>query len=86
MRTKTLLASVAALAVVPMLAACTENASSGDDGGKGADARALTVGSSADGCELSATKAPAGTLSFDVTNTGSDVTEFYLLEIGRAHV
>ncbi|MFJ9316231.1 iron uptake system protein EfeO [Pimelobacter simplex] len=75
---KTLLASVAALAVVPALAACTENASD-KDGGKGGDARALTVTSSADGCELSAGKAPAGTLTFDVTNTGSDVTEFYLL-------
>ncbi|GAA3551447.1 iron uptake system protein EfeO [Nocardioides daeguensis] len=75
---KTLLASVAALAVVPTLAACTENASSGDDR-QGGDARALSVGSSADACELSATTAPAGTLSFEVTNTGSDVTEFYLL-------
>ncbi|TQK72176.1 iron uptake system component EfeO [Nocardioides sp. SLBN-35] len=76
---RTLVASVTALAVVPMLAACTENASSGEDGKKGGDARTLSVGSSADACELSATKAPAGTLSFDVTNTGSDVTEFYLL-------
>ena len=75
---KTLLASVTVLAVVPALAACTENASS-KDGAKGGDARALTVSSSADACELSATSAPAGTLTFDVTNTGSDVTEFYLL-------
>lgn len=75
---KTLLASVAALAVVPALAACTENASD-KDGAKGGNERALTVTSSADGCEVSAGKAPAGTLTFDVTNTGSDVTEFYLL-------
>ncbi len=74
---KTLLTSVAALAVVPALAACTENASGGDD--KGGDGRALSVTSSKDGCELSAVEAPAGTLTFDVTNTGSDVTEFYLL-------
>ncbi len=76
---KTLLASVAALAIVPALAACTENAS--DDGGddKSSDARALSVTSSADACELSAAEAPAGTLTFDVTNSGSDVTEFYLL-------
>ncbi len=73
----TLLASVATLAVVPALAACTENASS--DGDKGGDARAVTVTSSDDACELSAVEAPAGTLTFDVTNTGSDVTEFYLL-------
>ncbi|MEV5002572.1 iron uptake system protein EfeO [Nocardioides sp. LML1-1-1.1] len=71
-----ILASVAALAVVPALAACTENASSDDKKG---DGRALSVTSSKDGCELSAVEAPAGRLTFDVTNTGSDVTEFYLL-------
>ncbi|MDQ6522300.1 iron uptake system protein EfeO [Nocardioides sp. LHD-245] len=75
---KTLLASVAALAVVPALAACTENAS-GDRDEKGGNARALTVSSSGDACELSTSEAPAGTLTFEVTNTGSDVTEFYLL-------
>ncbi|GAA1522604.1 iron uptake system protein EfeO [Nocardioides humi] len=76
---KTLLASVAALAVVPALAACTENASDGDGGDAKGNARALTVTSSADACELSSGEAPAGTLTFNVTNTGSDVTEFYLL-------
>ncbi len=29
-------------------------------------------------CALSATSAPAGTIRFDVTNVGSQVTEFYL--------
>ena len=28
---------------------------------------------------MSAAEAPAGTLTFDVTNTGDQVTEFYLL-------
>lgn len=74
---KTLLTAVASLAVVPALAACTENATDSRD--KGGDARALTVTSSDDACEVSAVEAPAGTLTFDVTNTGSDVTEFYLL-------
>lgn len=74
---KTLLASVAALAVVPALAACTENASGGGD--KSGDGRALSVTSGKDSCEVSAGEAPAGTLTFDVTNTGTDVTEFYLL-------
>ena len=32
-----------------------------------------------DGCELTAVEAPSGTLTFDVTNDGSQVTEFYLL-------
>ncbi|WP_141012805.1 iron uptake system protein EfeO [Nocardioides sambongensis] len=74
---KTLLAPAAVLALLPALAACTDNADSGDsaDG----DVRALTVASGDDACEVSAGSAPAGTLTFDVTNTGSDVTEFYLL-------
>ncbi len=69
---------------VPALAACTENApaddagNTGDAGGSGSS-RALTVSSSDTDCELSATEAPAGTLSFDVVNTGGQVTEFYLL-------
>lgn len=77
---KTLLASTLLLLAVPALAACTENtdASASDDGG--ADGRSLTVASSADACEVSAGEAPAGTLTFDVTNTGDEVTEFYLLD------
>jgi iron uptake system component EfeO len=71
---------VSALAVaVPFLAACTENS---DDPGGAADSgnpRALSVESSDSDCEVSAGEAPAGTLTFDVTNTGSQVTEFYLL-------
>jgi iron uptake system component EfeO len=72
---------VAALVALPLLAACTQNADTGSAGGSGdaADPRALTVDSSADSCTLSATEAPAGTLTFDVTNSGDQVTEFYLL-------
>ena len=75
MRT-TLLA--AALLTVPVLAACTSNTTT-EDGGSADAARDFTVNSSDDACEVSAGEAPAGTLSFDVTNTGSQVTEFYLL-------
>ena len=39
----------------------------------------LTVSSTADKCTVSATKAPAGNLTFKVTNDGDQVTEFYLL-------
>lgn len=71
--------AAALLVATPALAACgTESTKpSGDSGGD--DARALTVASSDDACEVSAAEAPAGTISFDVTNTGSQVTEFYLL-------
>lgn len=72
---KTLL--VTALVALPLLAACTENADPGP--ADAADPRALSVDSSADACALSATEAPAGTLTFDVTNSGDQVTEFYLL-------
>jgi iron uptake system component EfeO len=73
---------VAALVAVPALAACTENApSSGDGAGESdaASARTVTVRSTDDACDLSATRAPAGTLTFDVANAGTQVTEFYLL-------
>ena len=42
------------------------------------DHRTVTVSSTDDGCELSSTEAPSGKLTFDVTNDGSTVTEFYL--------
>lgn len=44
-----------------------------------AAADALTVTSTADGCDVSSATASSGTLAFDVTNSGDDVTEFYLL-------
>ncbi|GAA3807101.1 iron uptake system protein EfeO [Nocardioides panacisoli] len=64
---------VAALAALPLLAACTENASdsSGDD-------RHITVTADDDACEVSTTSAPSGHLTFEVTNKGDKVTEFYL--------
>lgn len=60
--------------VVLALAGCVSNAkpASGTAG-------AITVTSTADSCDLSTTTAPSGTLTFAVSNTGSDVTEFYLL-------
>lgn len=44
-----------------------------------ADADALTVTSTDTSCEVSTDAATSGTLAFDVTNTGSQVTEFYVL-------
>jgi iron uptake system component EfeO len=76
---RTTLLAVAVLAASPFLAACTENADSNDGAADGGNPRALSVESSDDECAVSAAAAPAGTLTFDVTNTGSQVTEFYLL-------
>jgi iron uptake system component EfeO len=71
-----ILTIAAVLAVSPALAACGADEESGGGGG---DPRSLTVSSTDDACELSASEAPEGTLTFDVTNNGSQVTEFYLL-------
>jgi iron uptake system component EfeO len=71
--------TAAILLAAPAFVACTESTDSGDDGGDSGDARSLTVQSSDDSCDVSAPEAPAGVLNFDVTNTGSQVTEFYLL-------
>jgi iron uptake system component EfeO len=67
---------LALLIALPALAACTQNAttSNGDPGAGGPVS--VTAGDSS--CQLSAASAPAGTLTFNVTNSGSKVTEFYL--------
>lgn len=72
-----------ALAATLLLLGCTDNtegASGGDGAGAGSteDGR-MTVSSSDDACEVSAAEAPSGNLVFEVTNDGTDVTEFYLL-------
>ncbi|MFE4465203.1 iron uptake system protein EfeO [Oerskovia sp. NPDC056781] len=71
---------LAAALLVPLLAACTPNdpAPAGASGSAAGSAK-LTVDSSADACTLSAAEAPSGNIVFTVTNTGDDVTEFYLL-------
>ncbi|KRB38921.1 iron uptake system protein EfeO [Microbacterium sp. Root180] len=40
---------------------------------------ALAVASTADGCAVSSATAESGTVAFEVTNSGDEVTEFYLL-------
>ncbi len=67
----------AVLLAVPTLAACTSNSPSADPASD--SVRTLSVNAADDDCGVSATEAPAGALTFDVTNTGSQVTEFYLL-------
>ncbi|WP_372592651.1 iron uptake system protein EfeO [Actinotalea sp.] len=49
-------------------------------------AAALSVDSSATACTVSSPEAPSGTITFSVTNTGSEVTEFYLLADDRLRV
>ncbi|WP_341926395.1 iron uptake system protein EfeO [Nocardioides psychrotolerans] len=71
--------TAALLVAGPALVACGVESTTPTSSGESGDARALSVDSSDEACDLSATEAPAGTLSFDVTNSGSQVTEFYLL-------
>ena len=63
---------LAATSVVFAATACTSNESAGSDG-------ALTVRSTSDACEVSSAEAGSGNVVFEVTNDGSEVTEFYLL-------
>lgn len=78
-RSARLLPALAAIALTVPLAGCVDNAPPTQDSGTAGGPAALTVDSSADACTLSATTAPSGNLVFTVTNTGADVTEFYLL-------
>ena len=62
---------IAALA----LAGCVPNVRSGD--------ATLTVAISDDECTVSAASAPAGNITFALTNSGSDVNEFEILADDR---
>jgi iron uptake system component EfeO len=68
---------LAALAVVAGGSACTSTEDTG-----GSDAGAIEVSAGDDNCELSATDLDAGLHTFEVTNDGSQVTEFYVYAEG----
>jgi iron uptake system component EfeO len=70
-----LVAAVGLTVLVP-IAGCTSN-SPGGSGGAGP--AALTVESTDSGCHVSHTQAPSGNVVFKVTNSGNEVTEFYVL-------
>ena len=56
------------------LTGCVPNAATA-----GSAAASLSVDSTEDACTVSAADAPAGNISFSITNSGEQVTEFYLL-------
>lgn len=70
LRTLTAVAAAAGLAM--LLSGCVAK------GGSATDA-AVTVTSTDASCEVSTSQAASGTIAFQVTNAGPDVTEFYLL-------
>ena len=65
---------VAVLVALPALGACTQDVTTDNASADGP----IAVTSTDSGCEVSADSAPAGPLTFQVTNSGSKVTEFYL--------
>ena len=64
--------TLAALGVMLLTAACTDNDTTSAAG-------AVEVSSTDDACTLGADEAAAGNVVFEITNDGSEVTEFYLL-------
>jgi iron uptake system component EfeO len=71
---RSLLASGLAVASLSLLAACAEKPEAGDG--------TVAVQASDSTCDVSATKLDAGPTTFQVTNTGSKVTEFYVYAEG----
>jgi iron uptake system component EfeO len=74
MRPRPLLIIAGCAAGLLALTGCVANGGQTD-----ATHHAITVDSSADACTVSDNEAPAGTVRFSVTNSGDQVTEFYLL-------
>ncbi|MET9023311.1 iron uptake system protein EfeO [Actinopolymorpha sp. NPDC004070] len=74
------LCALAATTVLLAAAGCTSNEprTSDDKSDGGRTKGGIAVSATDDTCAVSTTKAPSGTLVFDVTNDGSKVTEFYL--------
>ncbi len=77
------------LVAVGLLAALTAAACSSDDGGSGgassgggAAADTIAVAASDDACDVGTSELPAGTHSFEIANSGSQVTEFYVYAEG----
>ena len=74
----------AGLLAVLTTAACggSTDAGSGGASGGGEAADTVTVAATDDACDVASTELPAGTHSFAVTNSGAQVTEFYVYAEG----
>ncbi len=77
------LALPALMATVLGLSACGQPGSGAGAGSTGSAANAIQVTATDTACTLSATTAPAGTITFRVTNSGSKVNEFYVYGPGE---
>ncbi len=72
---------VPALALVLLTAACGSDDGDGGSGGSAA-ADTIPVAASDDACDVGAGELAAGTHEFEVTNSGSKITEFYVYAEG----
>ncbi|AEA23144.1 MULTISPECIES: iron uptake system protein EfeO [Pseudonocardia] len=80
MSRRTAASVLAAAAAAAVLAGCTSTAPPKEEvAGQGGP---IVVKAADTACDVSVKEAPAGTISFAVTNTGSKVTEFYLYATG----
>ena len=81
MSRRTAASVLAAAAAAAVLAGCTSTAPPKEEvaGGSGGPIKVAAADSS---CDVATKEAPAGKISFTVTNTGSKVTEFYLYATG----
>lgn len=77
MRSRALVLTVALPAALA-LSAC----SSGDGGDTAASGGPVTVAATDTPCAVSRAEADAGTIEFEITNTGSKVNEFYVYADG----
>ncbi len=78
MRTRAL-ALTLALPAALALTACSSTGDSSSDGSSGSSsAGPVTVAATDTTCEVSRTEAEAGTIEFEITNSGSKVNEFYV--------
>ena len=73
MRNRALLFAAPLAAATLLLSGCVANATAGGDGSS------LTVTSTADDCAVSSNTVASGTISFAVSNSTDQVSEFYLL-------
>jgi iron uptake system component EfeO len=74
-RPTTVTAAVSAAALAALLTGCGGGAQQPGDG-------SIAVAASDTTCDLAKTEAPAGQVTFSVTNKGTKVTEFYLYGVG----
>ncbi len=78
-RSAALVSAASAITAAVALAGCTstapQSAAPGEPG-------PITVKAADTSCDVSATTAPAGKISFSINNTGTKTTEFYLYGVG----